>query len=62
MLVLSRKENEGIDVGANVRVVVVQIKGDKVRLGIEAPAEVVINRHEVTLAIARDGLKKKGTP
>ena len=58
MLVLSRKRNEAIDLfdqvsGLQVEVEVLDIRGDKVRLGLSAPDEVVINRREVTLAIAR---------
>ena len=53
MLVLSRKKNESIVVNGNVTVVVVEIRGDKVRLGIEAPAEVPVHRKEVWDAIQR---------
>ena len=47
MLVLSRKKNESIKIGPNITVVVVEIRGDKVRLGIEAPREVPVDRDEV---------------
>ena len=53
MLVLSRKKNEVIHLGDNVKVVVVEIRGDKVRLGIEAPKEVPVHRGEVYRAIQR---------
>jgi len=53
MLVLSRKKNESIVVNGNVTVVVIEIRGDKVRLGIEAPAEVPVHRKEVWDAIQR---------
>jgi len=53
MLVLSRKENESIVIGDDVFVVVVQIRRDKVRLGIEAPKEVTVHRREVYEAIKR---------
>ncbi|MBD3674444.1 MAG: carbon storage regulator, partial [Planctomycetaceae bacterium] len=47
MLVLSRKKNERIVVGENVTVTVVEVRGDRVRLGITAPGEVPIYREEV---------------
>jgi carbon storage regulator len=52
MLVLSRKLNEVIDIGNEISICVVDIRGDKVRLGIVAPKDVSVNRREVTLAIA----------
>ena len=52
MLVLSRKKNEEIIIGGNIRVVVVEIRGDKVRLGIEAPRDVSVHRKEIAEAIA----------
>ena len=51
MLVLSRKKNEGIEIGDGIIIRVVQIRGDKVRLGIEAPNEVPVHREEVAKAI-----------
>jgi len=47
MLVLSRKENERIRLGDSIVVTVVRLSGDKVRLGIEAPADVVVLREEL---------------
>ena len=47
MLVLSRKKYESIVIGDNIIVTVVEIDGDKVRLGFEAPKEVTIHRREV---------------
>jgi carbon storage regulator len=47
MLVLSRKENERIRVGESIVVTVVRLGGDKVRLGIEAPADVLVLRDEL---------------
>ena len=47
MLVLTRKLNEVIMIGDDVRIMVVEIRGDKVRLGIEAPKEVPVHRLEV---------------
>ena len=47
MLVLSRKEQEHIRIGEDVRISVISIRGGKVRLGIDAPDDVVILREEV---------------
>ena len=47
MLVLSRKKNESIVINDCVVVTVIEIRGDKVRLGIEAPKEVPVHRREV---------------
>ena len=58
MLVLSRKETQRIRVGDSIVVTVVRLSGDKVRLGIEAPPEVVVLRDELSprqsAPIARD--------
>ncbi len=51
MLVLSRREGESIVIGPNVVVTVVEIRGDHIRLGIEAPRSVTVHRHEVAAAI-----------
>jgi carbon storage regulator len=51
MLVLSRKKNESIVINNDVVVTVVEIRGDKVRLGIVAPKEVPVHRQEVYDAI-----------
>lgn len=47
MLVLSRKKNESIVIDDKIVITVVEIRGDKVRLGIQAPREVPIHRNEV---------------
>ena len=54
MLVLSRKKDESVVVNNNIRIVVVEIRGDKVRLGVEAPKEVPVHRSEVYEAINSD--------
>ncbi|MDR2757254.1 MAG: carbon storage regulator CsrA [Planctomycetaceae bacterium] len=51
MLVLSRKINESVVINDNITIVVVEIHGDKVRLGIEAPKDIIIHRKEVYDAI-----------
>jgi carbon storage regulator len=53
MLVLTRKKNESIIINDNIVVTVVDIRGDKVRLGFDAPKEVPIHRREVYEAIKR---------
>jgi carbon storage regulator len=53
MLVLSRKKDEKIVIGDNISIMVVEIRGDKVRLGIEAPREISVHRREVYDAIKR---------
>jgi len=47
MLVLSRMRNESIRIGGNIRVSIVDIRGDKVRLGITAPRDVSVHREEI---------------
>jgi carbon storage regulator len=72
MLVMSRKKNEAVIINDEITVVVVEIRGDKVRLGIEAPKETPVIKSEVFDAIRRnspdradglryqiDGLKSK---
>jgi carbon storage regulator len=56
MLVLSRKKNESIVINNDITIVVVEIRGDKVRLGVEAPKEVPVHRREVFEAIRRNEL------
>lgn len=59
MLVLSRKKDERIIIDNKIEIVVVEIRGDKVRLGIEAPKEVPVHRKEVHEAIQRDRVAKE---
>jgi carbon storage regulator len=54
MLVLSRQRDESIIIGDNVVVTIVDVRGDRVRLGIEAPREVSVHRREVYDAIQRE--------
>ena len=56
MLVLSRKKNESIVINNDITIVVVEIRGDKVRLGVEAPKEVPVHRREVYEAIRRNAV------
>lgn len=61
MLVLSRKKNESIVINDNITIVVVEIRGDKVRLGIEAPKETPVHRREVYDAIRREEVSRDTT-
>jgi carbon storage regulator len=54
MLVLSRQRDESIIIGDNIVVTIVDIRGDKVRLGIQAPTEIPVHRREVFEAIQRE--------
>lgn len=54
MLVLSRKPGESITIDENIVVTIVEIRGDKVRLGIEAPKNVKVHRQEVFDALQRE--------
>jgi carbon storage regulator len=57
MLVLSRKKNESIIINENVVITVVDVRGDKVRIGIEAPRDVTVHRQEVLESILNEKLK-----
>lgn len=61
MLVLSRKENESIKIGDSVTVKVVAIRGNKVRLSIDAPPEVSVDREEVRRRIDQERLPQPST-
>jgi len=54
MLVLSRQRDEAVIINGNIKVVVVEIRGDKVRLGFDAPKEMPVHREEVWHAIERE--------
>ncbi len=54
MLVLSRQRDESIIIGDNVVITVVDVRGDKVKLGIDAPREISVHRREVYEAIQRE--------
>lgn len=54
MLVLSRQRDETIIIGDNIEITVVDIRGDKVRLGVSAPKEISVHRKEVYEAIRRE--------
>ena len=51
MLVLSRKKNESVIIDDNIQVTIVEVRGDKVRLGINAPKDIVVHREEIAQKI-----------
>lgn len=57
MLVLSRQRDESIIIGDNIVVTIVDIRGDKVRLGINAPTEIPVHRQEIYEAIQRENVR-----
>lgn len=59
MLVLSRKKNESIVINNDISIQVIKIRGDKVRLGIEAPKHIPVHRSEVHDAILRQEAAKR---
>ena len=61
MLVLSRKKNESIVINDDTTVTIVEIRGDKVRLGIRAPKEVPVHRQEVHDAIHESANSRQTT-
>lgn len=60
MLVLSRKKDEKIVIGDTISIMVIDIRGDKVRLGIDAPRDVTVHRREVYDAIKNQTKQQKG--
>ncbi|MCL2744540.1 MAG: carbon storage regulator CsrA [Planctomycetaceae bacterium] len=62
MLVLSRYRDESIYIGDDVIITVVDVRGDRVRLGITAPANVSVHRKEIYDAINRERRQSDGEP
>ena len=61
MLVLSRQRDESIMIGDDVEITIVDVRGDKVRLGITAPKEIPVHRREIYDAIQREKAEKAQT-
>jgi len=59
MLVLSRQKDESIMIGDDVEIIIVDVRGDKVRLGITAPKEIPVHRMEIYEAIQREKAMEK---
>ena len=58
MLVLSRQKDESIMIGDEVEITIVDVRGDKVRLGINAPRSIAVHRREIYDAIQREKAAK----
>ena len=61
MLVLSRKKDQGIIIGENIELTIIEIQGDQVRIGIKAPKNVPIYREEIFLEIQNENKKAAST-
>ncbi|EQA35274.1 carbon storage regulator [Leptospira inadai serovar Lyme str. 10] len=61
MLVLARRTNESIIIGDDIEIVIVDIKGDQVKIGVKAPKEVSVHRAEVYREIQAENRKAAGT-
>ncbi len=59
MLVLSRNKEESVIIDNKIEVVIVDVRGDKVRLGIDAPRDISIHRKEIQEAIDREALQQE---
>ncbi len=57
MLVLTRQKNESIMIGDTIEITVVGVRGDKVRIGIQAPTDISVHRKEVYLAIKQANIE-----
>ena len=60
MLVLTRKPGEGIAIGEEIRVIVLEIKGGQVKLGIAAPSHTPVHREEIFSKIQNENKKAAG--
>ena len=59
MLVLSRQKEESIIIGDDIEITIVDVRGDKVRLGINAPREISVHRKEIYEAIQREKAQQR---
>lgn len=57
MLILARKPGEAIAIGDGIKVRILEIKGGQVKIGIEAPAEVMVHREEIYLRIVEENIR-----
>jgi carbon storage regulator len=62
MLVLSRKKGERVLIGQDIYVKIIEIRGDRVKLGFEGPSEVPIHREELAVQIATERLFSECSP
>ena len=54
MLILSRKIDQSIMIGDNVKIMIIDIRGDKVRVGVEAPKDIPVHREEIYTTIQKE--------
>ena len=57
MLVLSRKQHQSLVIGENIKITVLELKGNQVRIGIDAPESIVVHREEILNKIALDSVE-----
>jgi carbon storage regulator len=62
MLILTRKLGESIQIGDDIRITFLDIKGKQIRIGVEAPKEVVVHREEVYRLIQEQNLQAANVP
>lgn len=60
MLVLTRKSGEAIRIGDDIKIVVLEVKDNQIRLGIEAPHKYTVHREEIYLKIQEENIKAAG--
>ncbi len=60
MLILSRKKDESIIIGDNIEIKIIEIQGDQVRLGIDAPRNITVHRKEIYYEIKEENMKAAG--
>ena len=60
MLILTRKSGEGLFIGDDIRITILEIRGKQIRLGIEAPTTVVVLREEIYRRIQEENLQAAG--
>lgn len=61
MLILSRREGETIVIDGHIRITVMEVRGDHVRIGIDAPREITVHREEIHAELARANQAASGT-
>ncbi len=61
MLILTRKSGEGLFIGDDIRITILEIRGKQIRLGIEAPPSVIVLREEIYRRIQEENLQAAGT-
>jgi carbon storage regulator len=60
VLILTRKSGEGLFIGDDIRITILEIRGKQIRLGIEAPASVIVLREEIYRRIQQENLQAAG--